>query len=936
MSLKRSIKSKSRSLNLRQRDDNSLNSTELIMNEGDSDKNYNNDDVEFNGPIEIPFEREENDFPDNIDGEPIEIFEQNENELPENIDEYESFENISDSDSENIFENSSLLNSSFDGEFGPLFFSFRNLSSASIFAWITKHMISTNAYEDLIKILNHPNFDIKDVPTNIRNFKETSRNQLPLLTIKKHTIPISDMKTQSTSQPTREAYPVSLIDTLTKILSNPSLVSKMYNGPGIEIENKSEFWHGELWQQSPLFGAHSIIINSVKYFTGEFVHIITSNRLNCMRITSIIFHNENVKLKLQRFLRFEELPDRFKTSERASNINTRWLLEDKPIIVDPRVLVNKTSVWLRDQQKPSYYSYEVDEILYRYENTWKIRNICYRIRHPSEYCSFPQNSKLKELEKGKIINIQGEDTLVVAGLGLVTADLPQENDLAGVMRHNAKKILSSNSLTEQKVLCSELGLKNQKPVLDDLMFDRLLQTPHDIYHAIAGKILRLMDCTFNMFSSTGNNDFIKTWKIFEMPIQWHKLPNPVTHRQSFMMSDRLRLAMILPHILRRFLKLKHLKQRSIDELQENLSVNSGLVINRLIQCWAIVAKCARFCFNLSFNDESYETLNSLLKQEIILLTKMFPQNFTHLPNLHINAHLQCHAKTFATLVNSAVGIKEMVHRTFKGAVPHTNGKMIERDLIKRYNTLQALRNIIDGTLDSRYNTLGNGYYQNNIFRSLLSSWYATSVTNYDTREIDEEEINSPVDFICEIRCRIKWKYYEISQNNFEPNMSIDGDIYNGLKMAYKDYFNFLEYIHNKKIVYFNYITYKVLNDNDESSIIRIRVGDIVEIEEENEGTSYAIVKAIFLHTYNNDKTYPFYFVNWFEKVKGRNGFDTLMTCQKYKICTEREKYLNIFPISLVTSMPKIHFVHQCVDNCLIESHDLSQPYLLNEFFYNAI
>ncbi|PKK55404.1 hypothetical protein RhiirC2_802477, partial [Rhizophagus irregularis] len=259
-----------------------------------------------------------------------------------------------------------------------------------------------------------------------------------------------------------------------------------------------------------------------------------------------------------------------------------------------------------------------------------------------------------------------------------------------------------------------------------------------------------------------------------------------------------------------------------------------------------------------------------------------------------------------------------------------------RDLIKRYNTLQALRNIIDGTLDSRYNTLGNGYYQNNIFRSLLSSWYATSVTNYDTREIDEEEINFPVDFICEIRCRIKWKYYEISQNNFEPNMSIDGDIYNGLKIAYKDYFNFLEYIHNRKIVYFNYIIYKVLNDNDESSIIRIRVGDIVEIEEENEGTSYAIVKAIFLHTYNNDKTYPFYFVNWFEKVKGRNGFDTLMTCQKYKICIEREKYLNIFPISLVTSMPKIHFVHQCVDNCLIESHDLSQPYLLNEFFYNAI
>ena len=106
---------------------------------------------------------------------------------------------------------------------------------------------------------------------------------------------------------------------------------------------------------------------------------------------------------------------------------------------------------------------------------------------------------------------------------------------------------------------------------------------------------------------------------------------------------------------------------------------------------------------------------------------------------------------------------------------------------------------------------------------------------------------------------VKWKYHEISQNNFEPNMSTDGSIYNDLKIAYKNYFNFLEYLHNKKIIYFNYITYKVLNDDGESSTIRIHVGDIVEIEVEDEGNSYAIVRAIFLHTYNNDKTYPFYF-----------------------------------------------------------------------------
>jgi hypothetical protein len=68
--------------------------------------------------------------------------------------------------------------------------------------------------------------------------------------------------------------------------------------------------------------------------------------------------------------------------------------------------------------------------------------------------------------------------------------------------------------------------------------------------------------------------------------------------------------------------------------------------------------------------------------------------------------------------------------------------------------------------------------------------------------IVEEEINFPIDFICEICCRVKWKNYEILQNKFKSNMSIDGDIYNGLKMAYKNYFNFLEFLHNKKIVYY--------------------------------------------------------------------------------------------------------------------------------------
>jgi hypothetical protein len=73
----------------------------------------------------------------------------------------------------------------------------------------------------------------------------------------------------------------------------------------------------------------------------------------------------------------------------------------------------------------------------------------------------------------------------------------------------------------------------------------------------------------------------------------------------------------------------------------------------------------------------------------------------------VNVHLLQHARNFATLTNTAVGIKEMVHRTFKIMVPHTNRKVIELDLTRRYNTAQALRHLIDGWADPRFSTRPN-------------------------------------------------------------------------------------------------------------------------------------------------------------------------------------------------------------------------------------
>ncbi|CAG8828111.1 2044_t:CDS:1, partial [Gigaspora rosea] len=70
-----------------------------------------------------------------------------------------------------------------------------------------------------------------------------------------------DMKTPSTSRPFKNAYTISVSEHIKRVLSNRTLRSQMYFGPGIEAETKSEFWHGNIWQESPLFSQSSIQIN---------------------------------------------------------------------------------------------------------------------------------------------------------------------------------------------------------------------------------------------------------------------------------------------------------------------------------------------------------------------------------------------------------------------------------------------------------------------------------------------------------------------------------------------------------------------------------------------------------------------------------------------------------------------------------------------------
>ncbi|EXX66689.1 hypothetical protein RirG_121420 [Rhizophagus irregularis DAOM 197198w] len=151
------------------------------------------------------------------------------------------------------------------------------------------------------------------------------------------------------------------------------------------------------------------------------------------------------------------------------------------------------------------------------------------------------------------------------------------------------------------------------------------------------------------------------------------------------------------------------------------TLRMSTVKNAIISCWVHVAKTMRMVFESKFTLDSYDELQKCLREEMIILPKVFPE-FANLPNLHINVHLPMHAKTYGTLINT---------------------QNIELDLLKRYTTLLAICHLVDKGADQRLSQPCRGFatMQSN-FRNLLTNWYIT-----EDKVSNEQELNEDIDDI---------------------------------------------------------------------------------------------------------------------------------------------------------------------------------------------
>ena len=92
--------------------------------------------------------------------------------------------------------------------------------------------------------------------------------------------------------------------------------------------------------------------------------------------------------------------------------------------------------------------------------------------------------------------------------------------------------------------------------------------PQDAYHAFRGKVQRLIDSTLSMLNDVSKETFLKHWRNCKKPAHWYQLANSIVHYNSFMFSDALQLAMLMPFILRWFLDQNCFKFLELTKLQD--------------------------------------------------------------------------------------------------------------------------------------------------------------------------------------------------------------------------------------------------------------------------------------------------------------------------------------------------------------------------------
>ncbi|CAB4399061.1 unnamed protein product [Rhizophagus irregularis] len=159
----------------------------------------------------------------------------------------------------------------------------------------------------------------------------------------------------------------------------------------------------------------------------------------------------------------------------------------------------------------------------------------------------------------------------------------------------------------------------------------------------------------------------------------------------------------------------------------------------------------------------------------------------------------------------------------------------------------------------------------------------------------------------------------------EVNLEDDADEAE-LALAYEDLEDY-SMNQNSSPVFFEFARFYI-KENDDIVQCRLHIGDIVSINTEEFGGSFAVIRAIFYHQKNNFRS-TFIIVDWFEDMNR-----TKLGCPVYRL-QMANNWRRIFSISLVNAVNAVHFVYD--DECAGGNHDFrNNLYMRNLYLFNYV
>ncbi|CAB4440300.1 unnamed protein product [Rhizophagus irregularis] len=175
-------------------------------------------------------------------------------------------------------------------------------------------------------------------------------------------------------------------------------------------------------------------------------------------------------------------------------------------------------------------------------------------------------------------------------------------------------------------------------------------------------------------------------------------------------------------------------------------------------------------------------------------------------------------------------------------------------VLKRENTLQGIRFILDNGFDERYqNTQFSSMLHNHKLKFLCDTWYILSASMNDDISEDQVTIHSPLKNYINITVSGKWSLQEIRKAGFNGK-DLDDNMKSDLYWAYSFYFKNDALIINTKVIFYRQVLFEILDDDSSlRSTVKLRVGNIVDVpgvsgdnDDDNEEWFAKLLQLLFI------------------------------------------------------------------------------------------